>query len=109
MKDHFLLETVWILFSYGAGYCLPSLLIALLLVAWGSGRKRGGVRMALLGTSVLILWVGLKQATARGRAYRNHLRRPTQIPGARLSFSSWGGARLWFCSAGFTFFFTGTV
>jgi hypothetical protein len=59
MKDHFLLETVWILCSYGAGYCLPSLLIALLLVAWGSGRKRGGVRMALLGTSVLILWIGL--------------------------------------------------
>ena len=28
MKDHFLLETVWILFSYGAGYTLPSLLIS---------------------------------------------------------------------------------
>ncbi len=59
MKDHFLLETIWILCSYGAGYSLGSLLIALLLVAWGSGRKRGGVRMALLGTAVLILWIGL--------------------------------------------------
>ena len=59
MKDHFLLETIWILCSYGAGYSLGSLLIALLLVAWGSGRKRVGVRMALLGTAVLILWIGL--------------------------------------------------
>ena len=59
MKDHFLLETIWILCSYGAGYSLWSLLIALLLVAWGSGRKRVGVRMALLGTAVLILWIGL--------------------------------------------------
>ena len=59
MKDHFLLETIWILCSYGAGYSLWSLLIALLLVAWGSGRKRVGVRMSLLGTAVLILWIGL--------------------------------------------------
>ena len=59
MKDHFLLETIWILCSYGAGYSLRALLIALLLVAWGSGRKRVGVRMALLGTAVLILWIGL--------------------------------------------------
>ena len=59
MKDHFLLETIWILCSYGAGYSLWSLLIALLLVAWGSGRKRVGARMSLLGTAVLILWIGL--------------------------------------------------
>ena len=73
MKDHFLLETIWILCSYGAGYSLGSLLITLLLVAWGSGRKRVGVRMALLGTAVLILWIGLILGVETGyRAVAGH-------------------------------------
>ena len=78
MKDHFLLETIWILCSYGAGYSLGSLLIALLLVAWGSGRKRVGVRMALLGTAVLILWIGLILVAKQARVLWQGIPEPPQ-------------------------------
>ncbi len=86
MKDHFLLETIWVLCSYGAGYSLWSHLIAFLMVAWGSGRKRRGIRMALLGTAVLILWIGLILGVETGYSAWQSIPEPPQE-----AFSDTGG------------------
>lgn len=55
----FLLESFWILCTYGAKYSGCGLALSSLLVIWGFRRVRRGARMAVPGAASLVLWLGL--------------------------------------------------
>ncbi len=69
--------------------------------------------MPLLGTAVLILWIGLilgaKQAVVLWQGIPEPPQEAFSDTGGRLSLSSWGGSQPWFCPAGPIFFSTGVI
>ena len=59
MNDHFLLEAVWVLFTYGWPSLACGLAISSVMVIWGSRRVRRRSRMAVLAATTLVLWIAL--------------------------------------------------
>ena len=59
MNDHFLLEAVWVIWTYGRASLICGLVISLVMVFWGSRRMRRRLRMAALATATLVLWIAL--------------------------------------------------
>ncbi len=61
-----MLETAWVLCTYGAQYLVCGLTISLLMVAWGSRRQRQASRRTVLVAAVLVLWIALFLGTDSG-------------------------------------------
>jgi len=59
MKDHFVLEAFWVVFTYGWVSLACGLAISVALVVWGSRRVQRRSRMAILAAATLILWIAL--------------------------------------------------
>ena len=59
MNDHFLLEAVWLLFTYGWPSLACGLTISSAMVIWGSRRVRRRSRMAVLAAATFVLWIAL--------------------------------------------------
>ena len=66
MNDHFLLELVWVLFTFGWKPLLIGLALALALVAWGSRRDRLIFQLAVLAVATLVLWIAIVVGTEVG-------------------------------------------
>ena len=59
MNDHFLLEAIWVLFTYGWLSLTCGLAISTVMVIWGSCRVHRRSRMAVLAAAILVLWIAL--------------------------------------------------
>ncbi len=59
MNDHFLLESIWVLLTYGWTSLACGLTISLVMVIWGSRRMHRRSRMAVLAAATLVLWIAL--------------------------------------------------
>ena len=59
MNDHFLLEAIWVLFTYGWPSLACGLAISTVMVLWGSRRVHRRSRMAVLAAAILVLWIAL--------------------------------------------------
>ncbi len=72
MNAHFLLEAVWVMFTYGWVSVASGLVISSFLVLRGSRRARRRARFATLGAAILILWVAMFIGVDAGyRAWQN--------------------------------------
>ena len=59
MNDHFLLEAVWVLCSYGAKFTVLGLAVSSVMVLWGSRRVGLIPRLAFLTVAIILLWISL--------------------------------------------------
>jgi hypothetical protein len=59
MNNHFLLETIWVICSYGIRYFAWGLAISFLLLIFSSICSRLVLRLAFLGTAILVLWIAM--------------------------------------------------
>lgn len=59
MNDHFLLEAIWILGTYGIAFTVSGFAVSSLLVVWGSRRAKLWARIAFLVGAVILLWIVL--------------------------------------------------
>lgn len=66
MKDHFLLETVWVMFGYGASYLATGMGTASVVVVGASRCVRTRFRLPILFAAVLVLWIAMFIAADSG-------------------------------------------
>jgi len=59
MNDHFLLEAVWVICTYGWPSVTCGLVISSAMIIWGSRRVRRSSRKAVLAAAVVVLWLAL--------------------------------------------------
>ncbi len=59
MNDHFLLEAIWVLFTYGRWSLVCGLAISSVIVIWGSRRASRPSRMTMLAAATFVLWFAL--------------------------------------------------
>jgi hypothetical protein len=72
MDNHFLVETTWVLCTYGIKYFVCGLAISFLILIFGSSRARLVPQLAFLMAAVLVLWVAM-------------------FVGAEVGYSAWQG------------------
>lgn len=66
MNDHFLLELVWVIFTYGWKPLVIGLTLSLFLVLWGSKRVHLLSRLTVLAVATLGLWIAIVVGTELG-------------------------------------------
>lgn len=59
MNDHFLLEAVRVLFTYGVRFTVPGLIVSAGMVVWGSRRTERRLRVSALVAATLVLWLAV--------------------------------------------------
>ena len=59
MKDHFLLEALWVLCVYGWVSLACGLAASSAMLVWGARLVRRPWRMVVLATATLVLWIAL--------------------------------------------------
>jgi len=59
MDNHFLVETIWVIYTYGIRILAWGLAISFLILIVGSGCGRRILRLAFLAVAVFALWVAM--------------------------------------------------
>lgn len=59
MDNHFLVETIWVICTYGGRILAWGLAISFLILIVGSGCARRILRLAFLAVAVFVLWVAM--------------------------------------------------
>jgi hypothetical protein len=66
VNNHFLVETVWVLCTYGIKYFAWGLAISFLILIFGSSRARLIPQLVFLLAAILVLWVAMFVAAEAG-------------------------------------------